>query len=440
MIGKFRFWIFFLFTLFFTKLDSFSGELDNYRLLFDKSWSRFIFSEVFVMKFPYASNVVNIIYPVGLSEEKNNKVGVRYAYFYFISKNIEKKLNQSGKVCKVDLVVENDYVNIKLFIPFDYGVKDVLDLIKDYLKLERIEFDKDEVSFVYDEVENYYKFSLNSILWYFRQNVFSSHPYSFLSPGNPKNIRYLKEEDLEDFARLKIDPYFLVILSYNEDENKVYDYIVSNFGKGGAGFKLKDFSNDPFSSNFDRFYYRKVEIPKTRVFSLITNNEASYFLYVFTAPEFNKNFNEYVSMLIIDNFFSDTMNGVMWQELREKRGLIYSIYSEFPLLKYTSYYAIFTSCFRKNSSQVRNQMSNLIKSPPLDDQNIFYAKQRLANKLNFYLSSPEGLSQSLVKPILYKDRRISPFYLGDYVFPINNDIIRQTYLKYFSNYYLFIFE
>ncbi|MFN3478396.1 MAG: insulinase family protein, partial [bacterium] len=386
----------------------------------------------------YASGVVNVIYPVGLSEEKSNKVGVRYAYFYFVTKNIERKLNEAGKVCKVELAVENDYVNIKLVIPFDYQVSDILDSVKDYLKFRKIDFDEGEMSFVYDEVDNYYKFSLNSILWYFRQSIFSSHPYYFLALGNPKNIRYLRKEDFEDFAKSGIDPYFLVILSYNQEEKKVYDYIVSNFSKRDSGFKLENFNNDPLY--LDRFYYRKVEIPRTRIFSLITNNEASYFLYIFTAPEFNKNFNEYVSMLVIDNFLSDTMDGVIWQELREKRGLIYSVYSEFPLLKYTSYYAIFTSCFRKNSSKVRNQMNRLIKSPPLDEQNIFYAKQRLANKLNFYLSSPESLSQSLVQAILYKDKRISPFYLGDYVFSVSNNIINQTYLKYFGEYYLFIFE
>ena len=427
---------------------NFSLDIQDYSNQFDKNWSRFLVSNVFILKTNFYVSSVNVIYPIGLMNESVNKVGIRYMFFYLLSKQIEYRLKQEDFVCKVDLDVRNDYVNIKITIPNNYSVVDVLEAMKSLIKLEEFriqDFYGDYLNQVYSKIKDYYNQPFNAVLWYFRRNVFSAHPYYFLSWGNPENIRNFTTKDLSEFLTNEIgknfNPYFLVLLSTDQDQDLVYNFLFNHFVSNNnvSNNNFDNFKN--FSSMaFDRYYYRKVEIPKTKVFSFYSNSQAVYFLYLFTAPQFNRNFYEYVAMLIIDSFLSDPMNGVIWRQLREKEGIIYSVYSEFPLLKYTSYYVIFTWAYNKNKSQVSKKIDKIIEKSKLTDEDIYYYKQILLKKMYFKFNSIDELSDSLIDSIVYKDKRISPFYLVNYITSIDNSFIREVYKRYLSNYYLFVFE
>ncbi len=439
MIKKFGILILFLVFLF-----SFSFSDDNTEIIsadFEKAWNRFMNSNVFVMKYNSYLNMVSLIFPVGLSDEKPNKVGIRYAFFYSLSKKIDKELENNKIFGNVSFVVEDDYVNVKILFPSMYKVVDVLKVIGYVLNdTDGVisDIDKDMLFYCYQDVQNFYSNSFNSILFYFRQNIFASHPYSFLAYGNQKNVLYLTKSDFYEFFKQdKMKPYFFILINDGNVEY-IYDYILNHYSLPKTEDQKKILSLDYW--DFDQYYYRKVDIQKNRTFSFNISSDSSYFLYLFTAPEFNKNFDEYISMLIIDNLLSNPLDGVLWRELREKKGLVYSIYSEYPLLKYTSFYVIFTSCYYKNQGEVRKIMSRIIDNPDLSDDSIIYAKQRLISKIKFSFMSIDSFSSSMIYPLIYKDKRISPFYLQYYIMRAELDSVRKVYKKYFGNYYLFIFE
>ncbi|MCX7758823.1 MAG: insulinase family protein [bacterium] len=428
------------FLIFFLVFFSFSFSYELRK--FDRSWDRFLSSGVFVMKNTGYINSLNIIYPLGLADEKTNKSGIRYVFFYLLCRGIKDKLNNDQLFCDVKLNVSNDYVQIKITVPYNYNLFHVLDSVRSVLNNLVYNIDKNVLNVLAKDVNNYYSHSLNSILWYFRQNIFSSHPYFFLSYGNPKNFLHFVDKDFDDFfTDKKTNYYFLVILDESKEEVDVYNYIVSNFRKDNFR-KDRSYKDFYWGSGFsdDKYYYRKVDILKNRTFSFPIVSESSYFLYLFTAPQFDRNFDEYLAMLVIDNFLADDLDGVVWKELREKKGLIYSVYSDYPLLKYTSYYVIFTSCYYKNQGEVRKIMNKIIDNPDLTDEGIIYSKQKLIDKIKLMFMSTDILADNLVYSIIYRDKKISPFYLSTYISVINSNYIRDVYKKYFSNYYLFIFE
>jgi len=411
---------------------------------FDKSWSRFLYSGVFVMKTSFYVNSINIIYYVGLSQEKVNERGVRYVFFNSLTDKINEVLKDDNVYCNIDF--KEDFVRMTIIVPFYKDVYNILKKISDVLSINDLKLSLDRLPLYEKEARNYYSSSFNSILWYFRQNVFSSHPYSSLPPGNFNNIKYLTYEKLEDFKKSITKPIFFVLLSYNQDEDKVFNYLTnqnelneqslfSEFSNGLPTF----YNSSDFSFN-DIYYYRKVEIEKTKRFVFNINSKSSYLLYLFTAPEFNKNFNEYLSMIVINNYLTDELDGVLWQKLREEKGLVYSIFSDYPLLKYTSYYVIFTSCYYKNQNEVMKIMERNFENLNLNDEELLYAKEKTIKEVKLSFSSINNLSDSLVYCILYKDKRISPFYIGNFLSSLSLNDIKRVYMKYLSKYYVFYFE
>lgn len=434
----FRKFLCYLLFVFFVVLIAFSYDyersyLDYYRKNFDLAWNKFLSSGIFVMNSNYYVSSLNFVYPIGLAQEKMNKSGVRYVFFSLLKYKIDRRLIENGIYCNVKLELGNDHVLIRVNLPSNYSVLKVLDVVKDLIK---VDFDlnnfwnDDLLKFLELDSKNFYTNSYNSVLWYFRQNIFSSHPYFYLNIGNPQNVRYINIEDIRDFLRYnKIEPIFLLILSRNESESIVYNYINSTFGR-----------KQEYVEKGDKYYYRRVDISKPRTFSFYVDSKSSYFLYLFTAPEFNSNFDEYLSMLILDGLLCDPLDGLLWKRLREEKGLVYTIFSEYPLLKYTSYYSIFTSCYYKNQNEVKKIITDTLENLEINDDLLAYYKGKIIAKNSLVLNSADSLADSILYSTLYYDKKISPFYISDHVLLVNLEKLRNVYKKYFKNYYLFIFQ
>ncbi|MEN3015209.1 MAG: insulinase family protein [bacterium] len=407
---------------------------EEYLKKFDIAWERFIHSNAFIITCNSYVSIINLIYPIGLSDESSNKVGVRYVFFYLLYSGIKDILETNDLVCKVNFEVENDYGVISIVIPPQYSVEKIIGLIRDFATKPSFkpdyQLDYNTLYVISNDISEYYTNTFNSILLYFRQNIFSAHPYSFLSLGNPSNIKHITIQDINDLlSRVNLEVIFFIALGFNQNEialRKIFGY------NSHKNFRFNNFR--------DRYYYREVEITKNRTFSLPIRSESSYFLYLFTAPEFDRNFEDYLAMLVIDNILTDTMDGILWRELRENQGMVYSIYSQYPILRYTSYYILFTSCYYKNQTEVRKRMNKILGSLELSIDVISYSKQKLCSRGYLNLISPKEFADSMVYCLLYRDKRISPFYISRYISLLEPTRIKAVYDKYFSRYYVFIFE
>jgi predicted Zn-dependent peptidase len=149
-------------------------------------------------------------------------------------------------------------------------------------------------------------------------------------------------------------------------------------------------------------------------------------------------------MLIIDNLLCDNLVGVFYKDLRENKGIIYSLYSFYPTLFLTSYYLIiFVSDSSSSEFKVfytaRNILENMDKQENIDDE-INTAKIRIINKIYLAFDNPYTLANSFVYSLLYKNKSISPFYLADNLYYIDNQYIKQVAKKYLNNFWVFRLE
>ncbi len=424
-----------------------SKVLDYKKKEFDKSWNNFLDTNFFAYDLNN-SKVYNfsVIFKYGLKDEDVNNVGIRFFLFYLLREIINEKLKNQDIYFKDELIITEDYVG------YSYLLLDSSDVKKVYQALNNIYFD-DMYNINFDikkkeikkEMKEYYESSINPVLFFFKQQVFTAHPYYYLPYGNYNNIDKITISDLKNIDLSKFDKFYILIGS---NSKVVYRELFKDYY---YKYSKSSFSNDilklPYYNNLSNFYnndysnYRFIDIKKSKVLSFDISSKNSYDIFLFSVPSFYQNYKEYLAMLVIDNLLCDDLVGIFYKELREDQGIIYSLYSFYPTLFLTSYYLVITASDSSSNEfkvfyTIRNILENFENNKDIYTE-INEAKNRVINKIYLVFDNPYSLSNSLIYSLLYKDKSISPFYLIDNIYYLDNDYIRQVAKKYLSSFYAF---
>lgn len=427
---------------------------------FDRSWNNFLDTNFFGYNLENSKYYnLAVIYKYGLKDEDINIVGIRYFLFYLIKKIIKEELSREGIYFKDELIINEDYIgfnyillnleDIKKVYTVLNGYKRIYGVNKDIYNLNGLNLDelKGEVE---REIERYYGISINPVIFFFKQQVFIAHPYYYLPYGNYNNIQKITINDLKKIDLSKIEKFYILI---GPNATKIYQQLFVNTNQLATKqlnakqlnineLKLNQYnlSNVNSLSN-DYSNYRFIDIKRTKVFNFYIDSKSSYDIFLFSFPSFYQNYKEYLAMLVIDNLLCDNLVGIFYKDLRENKGIIYSLYSFYPNLFLTSYYLIiFSSDSYSNEFKVfysvRNVLENIDKIENIDTE-INQAKNRVINKLYLLFDNPYSLTNSLIYPLLHKNKFISNFYLINNLYYLDNEYIKQIAKKYLSNYYSF---
>jgi predicted Zn-dependent peptidase len=428
--------------------------IDYKRNEFEKSWNNFLDTNFFAYNLENSKFYsFSVIYKYGLKDENLNLIGIRFFVFYLIKEILSKKIKKEGIYFKDELIVNEDYIGFNYTL---FNLQDVKNVYKifsntfenyDKIYNEIYELDlgfyKNKVE---KEIKNYYEFSVNPVLFFFKQQVFIAHPYYYLPYGNYNNIKKITLNDIKKIDFSKLNKFFILIGS---QADKVYQDLFKNqdsFKNYVNHYKdifyYNNFNN--LSSSYDYSNYRFIDIKKTRVLNFYIQSKNSYDIFLFSVPSFYQNYKEYLAMLIIDNLLCDNLVGIFYKDLRENKGIIYSLYSFYPTLFLTSYYLIiFVSDSSSSEFKVfyttKNILENMDKQENIDDE-INTAKIRIINKIYLAFDNPYILANSFVYSLLYKNKSISPFYLADNLYYLDNQYIKQVAKKYLNNFWVFRLE
>ncbi len=425
--------------------------IDYKRNEFEKSWNNFLDTNFFAYNLENSKFYsFSVIYKYGLKDENLNLIGIRFFVFYLIKEILSKKIKKEGIYFKDELIVNEDYIGFNYTL---FDLKDVKDVYKifsntfeNYDKIYNEIYNLDLEVYknkVEKEIKNYYEFSVNPVLFFFKQQVFIAHPYYYLPYGNYNNIKKITLNDIKKIDFSKLNKFFILIGS---QADKVYQDLFKNqdsfknyVNRYKDIFYYNNFNN--LRSSYDYSNYRFIDIKKTRVLNFYIQSKNSYDIFLFSVPSFYQNYKEYLAMLIIDNLLCDNLVGVFYKDLRENKGIIYSLYSFYPTLFLTSYYLIiFVSDSSSSEFKVfytaRNILENIDKQENIDDE-INTAKIRIINKIYLAFDNPYTLANSFVYSLLYKNKSISPFYLADNLYYLDNQYIKQVAKKYLNNFWVF---
>jgi predicted Zn-dependent peptidase len=428
--------------------------IDYKRNEFEKSWNNFLDTNFFAYNLENSKFYsFSVICKYGLKDENLNLIGIRFFVFYLIKEILSKKIKKEGIYFKDELIVNEDYIGFNYTLFDSQDVKNVYKIFSDifenydkiYYEIYNLDLEvyKNKVE---REIKNYYEVAINPVLFFFKQQVFIAHPYYYLPYGNYNNIKKITLNDIKKMDFSKLYKFFILI---GPEADKVYQdlfknqYLFKNYSNHYKDiFYYNNFNN--FRGSYDYSNYRFIDIKKTRVLNFYIQSKNSYDIFLFSVPSFYQNYKEYLAMLIIDNLLCDNLVGIFYKDLREDKGIIYSLYSFYPTLFLTSYYLIiFVSDSSSSEFKVfytaRNILENMDKQENVDDE-INTAKIRIINKIYLAFDNPYILANSFVYSLLYKNKSISPFYLVDNLYYLDNQYIKQVAKKYLNNFWVFRLE
>jgi zinc protease len=220
--------------------------------------------------------------------------------------------------------------------------------------------------------------------------AFQDHPYALNSGGTISTLKNLKADDLKAFKeayltkdRLKI----AVTGDINPEElEKVLDFI---FGELPLSRKKEEVKTSELHNGGNIFLYEK-DIPQT-------------IIQIWQKGIDNKH-PDYHTAQILDFILGGSGFGSrLTEEVREKRGLTYGIYSYMNQMEAVDIYGISTSTKNESVQEVLSiikQQLQSLKDKPITDKELENAKSYLIGSVPLSLSSTDKISSIVLNLLL----------------------------------------
>jgi zinc protease len=186
----------------------------------------------------------------------------------------------------------------------------------------------------------------SSIYEIFLQNFYRYHPYQKSQLGYSTNMNNLTPEILTEFWRTNFVP------------NNMVFALAGQFNESEARKLLQRKFSDlvPVAK-------KKIEIPwepvtQEKSIYLSARSNLAWFFLGFPAPNFKSN--DYFTFQVIKSYLVDGLSSRLWLELREHRGLLYSLSGTTPELEGPAYFLINLTTYPKNIRLCRKLIFNII--------------------------------------------------------------------------------
>lgn len=195
----------------------------------------------------------------------------------------------------------------------DESINDAVDVLSDMFfnsLFEQEEIDK-EISVVIEEIKMYEDSPEDIVHDKLTEIIFDKSPMAYNILGTEENLKTFNTVKVLEYMKKNYSPHNTVVaVAGSFDEEKLVDLIKSKFGH----WQNENVSHFVSDGNYER---RVVGIHKDlEQLHISIGNK--------TIGRHDPN---YYPLLVLNNILGGTMSSRIFQEVREKRGLVYSIYS-----------------------------------------------------------------------------------------------------------------
>lgn len=145
----------------------------------------------------------------------------------------------------------------------------------------------------------------------------------------------------------------------------------------------------------------------------------------------NSQSSDYYTMNIYAAVLGDGMSSRLFQEIREKRGLVYSIYSFHSSYSDTGTFGVYAGCDPKKAPELIPVVLNELKHFPhtLTSAEIKKAKNQLNARLTMSMESTSGRCQRLANQLLIFDRPIPQSEITEKINTVTHESITELSSK-----------
>ncbi|MEK7448285.1 MAG: pitrilysin family protein [Planctomycetota bacterium] len=222
----------------------------------------------------------------------------------------------------------------------------------------------------------------------FRKLVYPIHPYGRPVNGNPVSITSITRENLTQFHQKFFTPDNLFIgVSGDFEKDKLLELLNKTFGAKNAAGPSAPL---PVLPKLERRYTKSVNLVSKKIVqsSLI----AGHIGVARTSPD-------YFPLMLMNGILGNGAHSRLYQQLREKEGLVYSVWSYFAMPKDLGMFAVETKTKNQTVTKaiglIQNELKK-IREEPVKDEELQNTKDTIINQFVFKFSRPEQIISSYI--------------------------------------------
>lgn len=279
----------------------------------------------------------------------------------------------------------------------DENIKESVDILSDMFfnsLFEQEEIDK-EISVVIEEIKMYEDSPEDIVHDKLSEVIFRGSPMAYNILGTESNLKTFNEEKVKGYMQENYSPSNTVIsIAGSFDEHELINLIEEKFKNWE--------SKEVIHTHLDAEYERKI---------LGINKDLEQLHMCIGNKTFGRHDENYHTLLVLNNLFGGTMSSRIFQEVREKKGLVYSIYSFVSNYKNTGIFSIYAGM---SHDQVEDALRTIlkeminIKNGNLTQEEFIRAKQQIKGNYILSLESTSSRMSAIGRRELLYNEILSP--------------------------------
>jgi len=237
----------------------------------------------------------------------------------------------------------------------------------------------------------------------FLQRFWSGHPLGRAILGTPESVNALTQQVLRDyFSRVYTAGNLIVAAAGNLEHGRVRELVEKTFGGVAAGGP------------------RVAETPPVdTALVLVRNKELEQSHICMGVGAYRQNHEERYAALVFNTLLGGSMSSRLFQNVREKRGLAYSVGSGLSAFRDAGLLSIYAGCSNARVDEVVHVIMDELRAivaAPIGDAELVRAKDNVTGSLILGLESTWQRAAYLARQELYFDE---PFTLEETLAGIN---------------------
>ena len=302
----------------------------------------------------------------GAGYEKNEIKGIAHFIEHLLftgtkkrkSEEISREIEKRGGI--LNAFTAHEVTSFWFKLPSEhlfFGLDVLIDILTNP-SFDKEKFDK-EKKVIIEEIKMYHDDPKSHAFELIEKNLFEP-PFGSLIIGNKETVLGLDKIFVEEYFKKNYNPKnFIVTLVGNADFDKVCEYFEKN---------LKSNEKE----------YGKIQIKKKNGDSVEKRKGIDQAHVVFAAHAPLREEGKYPALEVLDTYLTDGMSSKLFLEIREKRGLAYSVKGEIVSEKNYSYYAIYVGTILEAFEEVKKLILQELKNVEnMEEKDLIVAKERL---------------------------------------------------------------
>lgn len=261
-------------------------------------------------------------------------------------------------------------------------------------------FDKDEIikekSVVYEEIKMYEDSPEDLVHDLLSQTIFNRNSLSLPILGSSESLENITREDLINYFESYYTPSNTVIsIAGNFDLNETIKLIKERF----SNWKVEKKTNEAYEKPI---IYHNISKKKKDIEQLH---------FCLGTEGVSQGQDDLYALLIMNNVFGGSMSSRLFQDIREDKGLVYSIYSYPSSYKDTGIFTVYAGLnpdYFIDVLDIIKENINIIKRDYLTEEEIYRSKEQLKGNYILGLESTSSRMTSIGKSELLFGKVTSP--------------------------------